>query len=96
MTILYQYHGYMTKIYSYQSFKKLLIVLYKISLFPKMRSRTFYLNVNKLSGPDSISHKMFKYVSNAVSKPFTILFNRSLAKNHFPEPWKLIMLSLCI
>lgn len=46
------------------------------------------LNVNKASGPDSISHKMLKYVSNAVSKPLTILFNRSLAERHFPEPWK--------
>ena len=37
-------------------------------------------NVNKASSPDSISHKMLKYVSNAVSKPLTILFNRSLAE----------------
>ena len=47
------------------------------------------LNVNKASGPDSISHKMLKYVSNAVSKPLKILFNRTLAESHFPEPWKL-------
>ncbi|MCG7878110.1 MAG: hypothetical protein N0C90_17515, partial [Candidatus Thiodiazotropha endolucinida] len=47
------------------------------------------LNVNKASGPDLISHKMLKYVSNAVSKPLTILFNRSLSEKHFPEPWKL-------
>ena len=45
--------------------------------------------MNKASGPDSISHKILKYASNAVSKPLTILSNRSLARSHFPEPWKL-------
>ena len=46
------------------------------------------LNINKASGPDLINHKMLKYVSTAVSKPLTIIFNRSLQEKHYPEPWK--------
>ena len=46
------------------------------------------LNINKASGPDLINHKMLKYVSAAVSKPLTVIFNRSLREKHYPEPWK--------
>ena len=46
------------------------------------------LNINTASGPDLIIHKMLKYVSTAVSKPLTIIFNRSLQEKHYPEPWK--------
>ena len=46
------------------------------------------LNINKASGPDLINHKMLKYVSTAVSKPLTIIFNWSLQEKHYPEPWK--------
>ena len=31
---------------------------------------------------------MLKYVSTGVSKPLTIIFNRSLQEKHYPEPWK--------
>ena len=44
------------------------------------------LNINKASGPDLINHKMLKYVSTAISKPLTIIFNRSLQEKHYPEP----------
>ena len=44
------------------------------------------LNINKASGPDLINHKMLKYVSAAVSKPLTVIFNRSLREKHSPEP----------
>ena len=46
------------------------------------------LNVNKASGPDLINHKMLKHVSDAVSKPLTVIFNRSLREKHYPDPWK--------
>lgn len=46
------------------------------------------LNINKASGPDLINHKMLKYVSNSVSKPLTIIFNRSLREKIFPDTWK--------
>ena len=37
---------------------------------------------------DLINHKMLKYVSTAVSKPLTIIFNQSLQEKHYLEPWK--------
>ena len=40
------------------------------------------------TGPNLINHKMLKYVSAAVSKPLTIIFNRSLRERYSPEPWK--------
>ena len=46
------------------------------------------LDINKASGPDLINHKMLRYVSAAVSKPLTVIFNRSLRERHYPEPWK--------
>ena len=46
------------------------------------------LNINKASGSVLINHKMLKYVSAAVSKPLTVIFNRSLREKHYPEPWK--------
>ena len=45
-------------------------------------------DINKASEPDLINHKMRTYVSAAVSKPLTIIFNRSLRERHYPEPWK--------
>ena len=47
------------------------------------------LNLNKASGPDLISHKMLKGAAKAVSKPLTILFNRSLDESVFPDTWKI-------
>ena len=46
------------------------------------------LSINKASWPDLINHKMLKYVSTAVSKPLTVMFNWSLREKHYPEPWK--------
>ena len=38
---------------------------------------------------DLISHKMLKGAAKAVSKPLTILFNRSLDESIFPDTWKI-------
>ena len=46
------------------------------------------MNLNKASVPDSINHKMFKFVSTAFSKPLTIIFNRPLQDKHYPEALK--------
>lgn len=46
------------------------------------------LNVNKASGPDMISNRMLKYTSTSLSKPLSILYNRSIKERIFPEPWK--------
>ena len=40
-----------------------------------------------------INHKMLKYVSNSVSKPLVIIFNRSLREKIFPNLWKRNMVS---
>lgn len=42
------------------------------------------LPVNKAIGPDLVSHKMFKATLFTVTKPLTMLFNRSLADKTFP------------
>ena len=47
------------------------------------------LNLNKASGPDLIRHKVLKGAAKAVSKPLTILFNRSLDESIFPDTWKI-------
>ena len=47
------------------------------------------LNSNKASGPDTISHKMLKGVAKQISKPLSILFNRSLVEGCFPVQWKM-------
>ena len=47
------------------------------------------LNLNKASGPDLINHKMLKGAAKAVSKPLTILFNRSLGESILPDSWKI-------
>ena len=47
------------------------------------------LDPNKASFPDLISNKMIKQVATAISKPFKIIFNRSLNESVFPDMWKL-------
>ena len=46
------------------------------------------LNINKTSGDDGISHRMLKGVSKSISKPLSILMNRSFNEGIFPEAWK--------
>ena len=46
------------------------------------------LNINKASGDDGISHRMLKGVSKSISKPLSILMNRSFNEGIFPEAWK--------
>jgi hypothetical protein len=47
------------------------------------------LDLDKASGPDFISHRMLKGVSRTISKPLSILFNRSLQEETFPDSWKM-------
>ena len=46
------------------------------------------LNINKASGDDGISHRMLKGVAKSISKPLSILMNRSFNEGIFPEAWK--------
>ena len=46
------------------------------------------LHINEASGDDGISHRMFKGVSKSISKPLSILMNRSFNEDIFPEAWK--------
>ena len=46
------------------------------------------LNLNKATGPDLISNKMLKSVSEEISVPLSILFNRSFRGGKFAQTWK--------
>ena len=43
------------------------------------------LNVNKALGPYMVSNRMLKYTSTSVSKPLSILYDRSLQEVIFLE-----------
>jgi hypothetical protein len=47
------------------------------------------LNANKAVGPDIITTNMLIAVNVQISKPFCMLFNKSLHQNSFPTDWKL-------
>jgi hypothetical protein len=47
------------------------------------------LNANKAVGPDIITTNMLIAVNVQISKPFCMLFNKSLHQNIFPTDWKL-------
>ena len=65
-------------------------VLSEIQLAPgEVEDIINVLDVNKATGPDGISHKMLKLVSNEVSVPLSIIFNRSLSSSLFPDLWKI-------
>ena len=46
------------------------------------------LNVTKASGPDLISPRLLKECATILSKPLSIIFNRSLLQGYFPSNWK--------
>ena len=46
------------------------------------------LNPNKAVGLDTISHKILKLTKHTISKPLTLLFNKSLQDSTFPSSWK--------
>ena len=46
------------------------------------------LNVTKASGPDLISPSLLKEGATILSKPLSIIFNRSLLQGYFPSNWK--------
>ena len=46
------------------------------------------LDAKKAVGPDLISHKVLKGVKHTISKPLSLLFNKSLRKGNFPQSWK--------
>ena len=45
--------------------------------------------VNKTPGPDRISPRVLKETKNQISKPLSILFNKSLTSGKVPRDWKL-------
>ena len=47
------------------------------------------LDTNKVPGPDGISHRMLKMVSNSIAVPLTILFHLSIPTGSYPSIWKL-------
>ena len=47
------------------------------------------MNVNKTPGPDKISPRLLKEASNELSKPLTLLFNKTLQAGKVPHEWKL-------
>ncbi len=50
------------------------------------------LVVNKANGPDEISHRMLKETSRTICIPLSILFNRSIQENIYPDCWNLLTL----
>ena len=55
----------------------------------EIKSLINVLNPNKVSGDDGISHKMLKGVSKSISKPLSILLNRSFNEGIFPDSWEI-------
>ena len=47
------------------------------------------LNVNKASGPDGIGNKILKNIAYSISRPLSMILNKSLQLGRFPEQWKL-------
>lgn len=47
------------------------------------------LNVNKASGPDGIGNMLLKNIAHSITKPLTLLYNKSLVSGKFPKQWKL-------
>ena len=47
------------------------------------------LNPNKSSGPNSFPTKIFKYISNIISKPICDLVNMSISNGVFPDSLKI-------
>ncbi|MBW6351215.1 reverse transcriptase family protein, partial [Pseudomonas aeruginosa] len=47
------------------------------------------LKVNKMPGPDTISPRVLKEAKDELSKPLTLLFNKSLQSGTMPDQWKL-------
>ena len=43
--------------------------------------------MTKASGPDLISPRLLKEGATILSKPLSIIFNRSLLQSHFPSNW---------
>ena len=46
------------------------------------------MNPNKASGPDGISHRMLKLITNEIAKPLCYIFNWSMINHVFPSIWK--------
>ena len=46
------------------------------------------LDVSKATGPDGISNRVLKLLSEQLSEPLRKLFNNSLSQSIFPEVWK--------
>ena len=46
------------------------------------------LDATKASGPDQISPRLLREGAPILSKPFSLIFNRSLQQGYFPREWK--------
>ena len=46
------------------------------------------LDATKASGPDQISPRLLREGAPILSKPFSLIFNRSLQQGYFPQEWK--------
>ena len=46
------------------------------------------LDISKACGPDLISSRLLKEGSSILARPFSFIFNSSLAQGIFPTPWK--------
>ena len=46
------------------------------------------LKVNKATGPDGISNRMFNHTSKSIAKPLSKLFSLSLEQRIYPNLWK--------
>ena len=46
------------------------------------------LNVSKSPGPDEIHPRILKELSLELSKPLTMLFNKSIHDGKIPDKWK--------
>ena len=46
------------------------------------------MNANKAAGPDKISPRILKEIKHSISKPLSILFNKSLTVGKVPSDWK--------
>ena len=53
-----------------------------------VKNKLIQLNVSKSTGPDCIHGKILKELSNYLSKPLSLIFNKSLNERKVPKDWK--------
>lgn len=53
-----------------------------------LRSEILSLNVNKSCGPDEVHPLLLIELVDSISKPITLLMNKTLQYGHLPQDWK--------